>query len=104
MSLAIMDSKIGMAYAFTPRETTVSSSDCYFYATSATSNSLSIPDRTVHNLEPIIFIQHTSCHYDSACTLYGGIRTCHKCETMHVMEEIRTVVDKIRANAVGCTC
>jgi hypothetical protein len=99
MSLAITDSKIGMAYAFTPRETTVSSSDYDFFATSASSNSSPIPDRTVHNLEPIIYMQHTSCNNDSACTLYGGIRSRRKRETMRVAEEIKAVVDKIRANA-----
>lgn len=99
MALNITDSKIGMAYTMTPREANVSSSDFDFYLTNNTSHSNTTSDRTIHNLEPIPYMRNDFSKKDSACSVSVGIRSRRKRETMRVAEEIKKVVDTVRASA-----
>lgn len=99
MALTITDSKIGMAYTVTPRQANVSASDYDFYVTNTTSHSSSTPDRTIHNLVPIPYMRNNSSKIDSACSVSAGIRSRRKRETMRVVEEIKKVVDTVRASA-----
>jgi len=98
MALSITDSNIGMAYASTPRETMVCTSDFDFYSTNRPSASHQNSDRSIHTLEPIQYMKH-AYRNDYPLDPPLGIKGRRKRETRRIAEELRQVVDDVRASA-----